>query len=193
MMWSGFLAIAAIASLPRPWRVSPSLQYPLAQLPRVAVFRLPLAQSRQVRVFTAMEWRRMEGFRPQTLAGHYLELARTADLMRRGLLCLPELQFPLVVFSEPGRLMEDSQRDSLWRWFGLPVFEQVRDSEGLLIARSCEAASGFHVVHPAASRILGGHVVHTACNCGDATPRVLQRKGPRRAVAVARSAATAAG
>ena len=43
------------------------------------------------------------------------------------------------------RLASDTARDSLWRAFELPVFEELTGSEGELLAAECEAHSGFHL------------------------------------------------
>jgi len=43
------------------------------------------------------------------------------------------------------RLASESARDSLWRAFELPIFEELTGSEGEVFGAECEAHSGFHL------------------------------------------------
>lgn len=147
------------------------LDYPFAPLPRIAVFSLVVPQSRHVRVFRAGEWKAVERFRPQALAGWHSDMVLLGQLYRSGVLSLPELNAPLVVFSHPecGPLTE-AQHAHLWSLFGLPFFEQIRDSSGTLLAQECEARDGFHLATEAAA-VLHREPVAETCSCGRPDPR----------------------
>lgn len=54
--------------------------------------------------------------------------------------------FPLVAFTTfRNGLITDWDRETLWRRFEVPVFEQLLDDSGRVIARECEAHSGLHL------------------------------------------------
>jgi hypothetical protein len=111
--------------------------------------------------------------RPLALAASYSDYERLAALIRGGELALPELQYPLLVFSRPGEgALNREQHDEMWAWFGLPCFEQIRDADGWLLAQECEARDGFHLTGHARPGDLGGRLVHTLCECGQLSPRV---------------------
>jgi hypothetical protein len=121
------------------------------------------------------------GLRPLALAATYPELEKLAALVRRGELALPELQYPLLVFSRPGEgTLSPAQHDALWGWFGVSCFEQIRDAGGRLLAHECEARDGFHLTAGSEPADLGGRLLHTPCECGQPTPRV--RIGPAHAL-----------
>lgn len=163
------------------------LDYPFTPLPRLAVFSLAIPQSRQVRVFRAGEWKALERFRPEALAGWYSDLVLVGQLRNSGVLALPDLNAPLLVFSHPetGPLTED-HHTHLWRLFGIPFFEQVRDSAGDLLAQECEARDGFHLLPGAAHRVCA-EAYAEPCPCGRPDPRY-RITGARRPVFAAERA-----
>jgi hypothetical protein len=123
-----------------------SLDYPFPPLPRIAVFSLPVVQTRQIRVFRPGEWKGLERFRPQALAAWHSDLVLIGHLYHSGVLSLPDLSAPFLVFSHPDSgPLTPAQYDQLWTLFGLPLFEQLRDSAGRLLAQECEARQGFHL------------------------------------------------
>jgi hypothetical protein len=123
-----------------------SLDYPFPPLPRVAVFSLPVVQTRHIRVFRPGEWKALERFRPEALAAWHSDLVLIGQLYRSGVLALPDLSAPFLVFSHPDSgPLTSAQYDQLWALFGLPLFEQLRDSSGRLLAQECEARQGFHL------------------------------------------------
>jgi len=101
-----------------------------------------------------------------------LDLALSlADRKQRGLFDLPSLNTAIVVLTSiDDSLLADHHRDLLWRAFGLPVFEQLRASDGAVIAGECEVHDGLHIVAPRPD--LRGEIVTDHCACGAETPRL---------------------
>jgi hypothetical protein len=101
-----------------------------------------------------------------------LDLALSlADRKERGLFELPSLKTAIVVLTTIGEtLLVNHHRDALWRAFGVPVFEQLRGSDGAVIARECEVHDGLHIVDSTAD--LRGEIVTDPCACGAETPRL---------------------
>ena len=95
-----------------------------------------------------------------------------ADRKVRGLFDLPSLSTALVVLTslEDSPLV-DHHRDLLWRAFGVPVFEQLRDAGGVVIASECEVHDGLHLYDNKAF-CLPGEMVTDHCACGAETPRL---------------------
>jgi hypothetical protein len=101
-----------------------------------------------------------------------LDLALSlADRKRRGLFALPSLNTAIVVLTSVDHSpLGDHHRDLLWSAFGVPVFEQLRQSDGAVIARECEVHDGLHIIDPAHK--LCGEIVSDPCACGSETPRL---------------------
>jgi hypothetical protein len=145
------MSIASIVSEWVPRELAPSLSYPLASTPRVAVLGVRICADRraerQVRCF--LHWRssELEEWRPQTLAGHRTEILTLGALRSRGYLLLPDLKQPLLIFSglHEGPLTSE-EHERLWKLFGLPVFEQIRGANEELLAQECDAREGWHPV-----------------------------------------------
>ena len=94
-----------------------------------------------------------------------------ADRKLRGLFDLPSLDTAIVVLtSVDDSLLADHHRDLLWQAFGLPVFEQLRASDGAVIASECEVHDGLHIIESRPD--LKGEVVTDHCACGAETPRL---------------------
>lgn len=74
--------------------------------------------------------------------------------------------FPLVAFSSESRILTDEDRNFLWNAFGVPVFEQILDGRGQVVASECEAHEGFHLSRGARLRIGGMRLIEDLCNCG---------------------------
>jgi len=112
-----------------------------------------------------------------------LELAAAA---LSGTLELPSLSFAFIVLTDlTDAPLEIRQRDLLWRAFRVPVFEQLRDADGKVIARECETHNGLHLVPGTAARIehgtlwigkrrthLSATIADEHCECGAETPRL---------------------
>jgi hypothetical protein len=114
----------------------------------------------------------------------------------------------VVVFSgmDAGVLTEE-QRDQIWNYYQVPLFEQLVGTDGKVIAAECEVHSGLHISplaailecvdeevlvtsltdteHPAVRVLSGltGHIETSPCECGRVEPRLigLGRSAPDRA------------
>ena len=97
-----------------------------------------------------------------------------------------------------GPAITDRHRDLLWRAFRVPVFEQLRNWEGEVIARECEAHDGLHLVSGMDVRLEKGELwvdnrrtnieatmLADPCECGAETIRL---HSLRRADAIADAA-----
>jgi hypothetical protein len=77
----------------------------------------------------------------------------------------------VVIFTQEGyRCLTDAERDTLWKAYRVPVFEQVITAGGRLVAWECEAHEGMHLsdgAHAMADRIIVGE-----CDCGSPATRV---------------------
>jgi hypothetical protein len=163
---------------------APALEYPLAPVPRVAVLGLELRRESGVHSLPVWTVPQLSRLRPMALAGGWADLAAVARLMRAGQLRLPELNYPLVVFTTAGRQpLSGEQHALLWEWFGLPVFEQIRAAGGRLLATECESREGFHLAAGADPGEIGAAAVEGRCPCGSSQP--LYRVAAGRALAAA--------
>jgi hypothetical protein len=100
--------------------------------------------------------------RHTVLAGSFQELA---DAATRG------VQVTHAIFllrDESSPPDEEARRDALWRWFQVPSFVLVVDSQGRPKAYECEAREGLHVPSPPAS----GEYDTRLCPCGRPGPRL---------------------
>ncbi|QOY89786.1 hypothetical protein [Paludibaculum fermentans] len=140
----------------------PSLEYPLDLPPRVAVLGLSVRQQQGIHIFPEWNSQNLNKLRPTTLAGWQQDLEQVGRLCDSGHLALSDLNYPLLVFSTPeqGPLGEVAQAE-MWRWSGVPVYEQIRTREGRLVAVECDTRNGFHLAE--GSQAEGGDA---PCNCG---------------------------
>jgi hypothetical protein len=130
------------------------LRYPLDPSPRVAILGLDLAAGPGQCSLPQWTVKQLESARPQALAGPLRDIEEVASLRELGILKLKTLTYPLVVFtSETGDRLTEFDHDRLWRWFRLPVFEQVRAADGRLLAWECESRNGFHIADDAPSSL----------------------------------------
>jgi len=111
--------------------------------------------------------------------------------------------FGLIVLTDvAGPGFGERHRDLLWRAFHAPVFEQLRNWDGDVIARECEAHDGLHLLSGIDVRLEEGELwvdnrrtnieaamVSDPCECGAETIRL---HGLRWLDAVADAACTAA-
>jgi hypothetical protein len=96
--------------------------------------------------------------------------------------------FPLVVFTGTRYgFLDDGDRHEIWRRFAVPVFEQLLDDEGRVLAFECEAHIGLHVDPAVRHTLSGGELLvngrpsgitvreaHGICGCGKPGPRLLE-------------------
>lgn len=171
------------------------LEFPLSFSGRIAMLEAGFDPESQAREFAATDLRGLEAFAPQSLVAPIKIALELADQKLRGYPALASLDVALVVLTHAGDpVLDEYHRDLLWRAFGVPVFEQLRDSDGLVIARECEVHDGLHLeagLHledgaplPGALRceMISGH-----CECGAETRR-LRRLAPLRTMAAAAAA-----
>ncbi len=161
----------ALAQRRRNAAARPPLHYPVSPLPRVAVIGLELegpAGTHCLKQWSAEDLRRL---RPQALAGWWNDLAEVARLVLAGELELPQLQFPILVFSRPGAAPLPARcHDLLWDWFRVPTFEQIRSGAAELLAHECAARCGFHLAPGVdAGRVPLPRAAHP-CPCGNPAP-----------------------
>jgi hypothetical protein len=178
-VWSGLLGRREVSA------VYPALNYPLSEAERIAVVGAQLRAERRVRSY--LHWRTpdLEAWRPQALAGHRTELFAVGELRRRQFVPLLDLTFPLLVLSSlrEGPL-SDEEHDRLWTLYGLPVYEQIRGADEMLLGWECDAREGWHLALNASGdpmltldqvRAAGwrGKQTHDRCACGETCHRLM--------------------
>ena len=114
------------------------------------------------------------------------EALALADRKLRGLISPPSPRLAVVVWTgvdnDP---LAEHHRDLLWRAFGVPVFEQIRNAEGQVIARECEVHDGLHMDGEYLPESFGTEIVTGQCECGSEAPRLRKRSPLRRMAAAA--------
>ena len=117
-----------------------------AQLPPIGIHAYLEDRSRFRNPNVAPAKPRTEPVIPGALCGSLEELLRLAARVERQEAAPPMTVRRLTIRTPLGeRLASDSARDSLWRAFELPLFEELTGSEGEVFAAECEAHSGFHL------------------------------------------------
>jgi hypothetical protein len=155
-----------------------SFRYPLDPCPKVTVICDTLHAPGCTHVAESA-WVDPHDLRTETLAA-------PASL----LLDLPDgwmPQLPLVAFTGSRHgFLDVSDRERLWRRFGVPVFEQLIDDDGRIFASECEAHEGLHIDDWVSHTLTDGEVVVNGspsgvaarqiaglCGCGRIGPRLL--------------------
>jgi hypothetical protein len=105
-------------------------------------------------------WRQKLGFRAETIAGPLQALLRLVGSGEK----LPASVRRVVVHTGLGELLlSERTRETLWRAFELPVFEELRGSGGEVLAFECDAHAGLHLKKDSAIfEILDGELVVTS-------------------------------
>ncbi len=124
--------------------------------------------------------RRAATFKPEVLAASFAQILELSRVF--GERCRPTHAL-VVLNSMAVPLLDASARDYLWSLFEVPIFEQVLDSAGRVVAFECEAHAGLHLCgtwpdHPF-GRTLSG-----ICDCGQLANRLCV---PERAMAACAS------
>lgn len=175
------------ASLP-----SPKLEYPLVRPARIAVLGLTVQQESGIQVFSEWTSAVLNKYRPCALAGWLPDLIQAGRLRESGHLAAADLTHPLLVFSTPEQgPLDDDTHAALWRWFGLPVYEQIRTAEGRLVAVECDTRNGFHLAGEDEANDDG-----RPCDCGHGlrwVPAASAEKVPANSPESGRPLAAAAG
>ena len=114
------------------------------------------------RVFPQGWNERAARYSPASIAG---PLEQLLEVARAGW----RVEHSLVVFTFPGELgLSASDRESFWKAFEVPVFEQYLGPKSQLLATECDAHSGLHVVNGYDDLDLE----HEVCACGNRAPRL---------------------
>ena len=136
--------------------------HPLDPAPRTAILAPGFIETSTVRTFPEGWSERARRFNPASLAG-------PLPLMRRMARDTWALEQAVIVFTYAGGPgFSPLDRDSLWKAFGVPVFEQFLSVKNKLLATECDAHSGLHVV----SSVEGFPLEHELCACGNPAPRL---------------------
>jgi hypothetical protein len=152
----------------------PPLKIPLLFSGPIAVLERGFRTEPRIREFTAPDYVGLEDFAPQVLVAPLDAALRLADQTLRGLVSLGSVDFALIVLTRSEDTpLADHHRDLLWQAFAVPVFEQLLDVEGQVIASECEVHDGLHL-EPGCSAPAGLDcvVLRDHCECGAETPRL---------------------
>lgn len=158
-----------------------TLRFPLPVPSRLALIDAEFHLTAYMRAFHSSDLRGLVSYAPEAVALPLDTALSLADRKLRGLLELPSLKLAVVVFSSAGvhGAFESHHRDLLWKAFGLPVFEQLRGSNGRVIARECEVHNGLHLEMGA--EVPGAEIIAAPCDCALETPRLrLAARGNNR-------------
>lgn len=141
---------------------SPKLEYPIVRPARVAVLGLTVLPESGIHNFSEWNSALLNKYRPCALAGWLPDLIQAGRLRESGHFAGADLTHPLLVFSTPEQgPLDEASHDALWRWFGLPVYEQIRTAGGRLVAVECDTRNGFHLT----GEDVAGHAGQP-CDCG---------------------------
>jgi hypothetical protein len=136
--------------------------HPLDPAPRTAVLAPGFQQTKLARVFPQGWNEQAARFSPASVAGPREQLLRVAHSGWR-------VEHSIVVFTYPGGLeLSASERESFWKAFEVPVFEQYLGPNHELLATECDAHAGLHVVNGYEDLDLE----HDVCACGNRAPRL---------------------
>ena len=136
--------------------------HPIDPAPRTAILAAGFRESRLVRTFPQGWNERARRFRPGTIAG---PLDQLRSLAREEW----PLEQAVIVFTYAGGPgVSPLDRESLWKAFGVPVFEQFLGPRNRLLATECDAHWGLHVV----SSCEGFPLEYEVCPCGNPAPRI---------------------
>lgn len=167
----------------------------------------PIDCLEQTAVYPEGRWREIGTLPLDILAGTVEQLQSFASKVFRGTLKSPGLTVAVFAFSSAGQEpLNATQREQLWRAFGVPVYELLIDKEAGVLASECETHEGWHVRHRqlrfelssgriifqkhglAASPVFTGLTasgLDGMCACGDESPLLrnvsLQQVKQRRA------------
>ena len=115
----------------------------------------------------------MHRWAPEAIVAPLDVVLSLADRKLRGLADLDGLRVAVVLTDIDSGTLAEAYREFLWQALGVPVFEQLRDGDGTVIARECEAHDGLHVDR--AAKITPGMasaLVNDHCECGSEDPRL---------------------
>ena len=136
--------------------------HPIDPAPRTAILAGGFRETRLVRTFPQGWNERARRFRPGSIAGPLDQLKRLAREEW-------PLEQAVIVFTYAGGPgVSPLDRESLWKAFGVPVFEQFLGPRNRLLATECDAHSGLHIMNGYEDLDLE----HEVCECGNRAPRL---------------------
>jgi hypothetical protein len=158
-------------------RDAPRLLFPVSGPVRIALFEQGFCAERNIREFDPEDLVGLHSYAPEALVAPIEIALSLADQKSRGLIDLRSLNVAIVVLTSlDDSPLTDNRRDLLWRAFGVPMFEQLRGSDGVVIARECEVHDGLHLDPNNDGSVavpnLPGQIVSGRCECGLETPRL---------------------
>lgn len=157
--------------------------YPIPPAPPTAVLTPWHRSTGLIRVFPDGWGAAAAAFAPAAIAGTWPQLEALIPEQ------IPSLTHALIVQAQPGEPpLTKLQREKLWRVFSVPIFQQIVDPRGVLLAAECEAHDGLHLE---SSKFVGKDqaVDLSICGCGRKTPRLKRadrQAEVQAAIAVAR-------
>jgi hypothetical protein len=132
--------------------LAPEFVYPFEPAPRVLLLGSDFRQTERTRVVPIGTCLDLSLIKQDTIAApvwRLRELAAQKVTMR----------YPLVAFTGEFSRLTSADRDLFWESFGVPVFEQLLDAAGHVIADECEAHTALHVRVPK----IGAGLAKCAC------------------------------
>lgn len=109
---------------------------------------------RGARVFAMPKVAALEAWRPEALAAPLDQLRELAAQVVSGALSCSSVTHGLIALARPGHPpLRQADRDLLWSAFEAPVYQQLRDWNGELLAWECEAHDGLHIKTSAGARL----------------------------------------
>ncbi len=161
------------------------------------------------RPFRRERWNELESFAPAILIGYGFDLERLAEKVANAEIQLAVSQALFALTDCGSNPISANLRETLWRVFGVPVYEMIVAPGCRLLAAECEAHDGWHVQPGASAYVVKGELVYDvppltnlytgftgdidaqACPCGRPTERLknlspcLPRPYERRLAAIA--------
>jgi len=135
---------------------------PIDPAPRTVILAPGFRETRLVRIFPQGWNQRARVFDPGCIAG-------PLDQLRILALEAWPIEQAVVVFTYAAETgIPPRDRESLWKAFGVPVFEQYLSPRNRLLASECDAHSGLHVI----SGCEGFPLERDVCACGNPAPRL---------------------
>jgi hypothetical protein len=169
MRWKRRLSVTTLP-MGRPRE---AFRFPLTPPARVAILDERFVPERSFRCFAPDEHDDMYRWAPQAIAAPLPVALSLADQKLQGLADFTDFRIALIVLTELGGDRLEDYRELLWHAFEVPIFEQLRDRDGTVLARECEVHDGLHV-EPTRRlpHLLTASLIHHPCECGLETPRI---------------------
>jgi hypothetical protein len=140
--------------------------HPADPAPRTAVLAAGFRQTRLARVFPL-------GWNGQAARFSRASVAAPLEQMLRVARAGWRVEHSIVVFTYPGEPgLSARHRESLWKAFEVPVFEQYLGYNSELLATECDAHAGLHVVSRHEDLDPDLDLDHDVCACGNPAPRL---------------------